>query len=136
MSIKPFENIDCSQLEAILRDGYEIDMFRLGAHIFLSIHHNKNLLARAVGESISIVLQRAESYVNHNFRMPELYNGHASKLDSLILDSGAHITLEAIGLQFRGKIFSHDVYLLVMGKGGSISTTLQSLEESAITYGL
>lgn len=135
MSIRSFENLDCSQLENLIRDGYKVDLFQMGTHIFLSIHHQTDLFARAVGESILTVLQRAESYVDSNFSMPELYNEHASKLDSLILN-GSQISLESIGVKFRGKIISDDEYLLTISVGNSISQTLQFLEESAIQYGL
>ena len=135
MSIRSFENLYCSQLENLIRDGYKVDLFQMETHIFLSIHHQTDLFARAVGESILTVLQRAESYVDSNFSMPELYNEHTSKLDSLILN-GSQISLECMGVKFRGKIISDDEYLLTISVGNSISQTLQFLEESAIQYGL
>lgn len=138
MSIKPFENLACSQLEALIKDGYIINLFRMGTLIFLNVHdHHNGLLLRAVGESIATAFKRAESYVGHNtFSMPELYTDHLSKLDSLILDYNASIILESFGNSFRGKISSHDEYVLIFGKGDNITSVLQSLEVTAIQYGL
>ena len=139
MSINSFSNLKCSQLEALLcYDDYTIDLFRLGSHIFLGLHHEGELIARATGESIATALKRANSYIGSKFSMPKLYTESISKLDSVILNSGATISISSYVTynRFTCTLTSSDVYLHDIRNGKSFAEALNNLEDIANIYGL
>ena len=139
MSINSFDNLQCPQLEALLcYDDYTIDLFRLGSHIFLGLHHEGELIARATGESIATALKRANSYLGSKFSMPKLYTESNSKLDSVILNGGATISISAYVTytRFTCTLSSSDEHVLAIGNGSSLAETLNNLEDMSNIYGL
>lgn len=139
MSINNFDNLQCPQLESLLcYYDYTIELFRLGAHICLGVHHEGDLIARATGESIATALKRANSYIGSKFSMPKLYTESISKLDSVILNSGATISISSYVTynRFTCTLTSSDVHVLAIGNGNSLAEALNNLEDMANIYGL
>lgn len=131
-----FENLKVSQIEALLQASCSLTVFRQGKLIFVRLLHRNGLVAQATGENISTALRRMNSYIGNTFTMPDLYAEPASKLDSLILEQNASLTLIAYKGIFSGKITSYDEYLLAIRNGASIGETLSALESAANEYGL
>ena len=70
--------------------------------------------------------------------MPKLYTESISKLDSVILNSGATISISSYVTynRFTCTLTSSDVHVLAIGNGNSLAEALNNLEDMANIYGL
>ena len=97
MIVNIFEDLNCSNIESFLKDfeNCSLNFFRESKLIFFSVRRNQNeTFVVSTGPTIRIAIERANSYVsNGSFTMPTLGLSTKSRLDKLILEYNAKISI-------------------------------------------
>ena len=134
MALNAFEELNCTNIETYLKDfrGSCLKFFREDKLIFLQLRRNEEeTLVCATGSTIRIALERANSYVsNGNFTMPTLSLSINSKLDDLVLNHDAIISISYSNDFFVSTIAVNGHYSEFNSSNVSLAIFLSMLEDN------